>query len=124
MGGAWMTGTLVGEFTKGTTLVVQNLSQGVTMELLRQFFEFLGPIERLKLFSSPTLGSENKRFCLVEFKEESHVLPALHLDGTEMKMGVLSLRSLPETLRAPSRKWTASFSLPISLPLSFPLPLA
>ncbi|RUP45841.1 hypothetical protein BC936DRAFT_147675 [Jimgerdemannia flammicorona] len=61
---------------------VANISSLVTEQILRQMFQFLGDVEELKLYSSP--HGDGLQEALVEFKEASSAMTALHLSGTEL----------------------------------------
>ncbi|RUS32157.1 hypothetical protein BC938DRAFT_476131 [Jimgerdemannia flammicorona] len=58
---------------------VANISSLVTEQILRQMFQFLGDVEELKFPHGDGLQE-----ALVEFKEASSAMTALHLSGTEL----------------------------------------
>lgn len=41
---------MVGEFTPGSSVLVQNIAPEVTVEQLKRFFEILGPLNKLFIY--------------------------------------------------------------------------
>ncbi|CAG8601777.1 6534_t:CDS:2 [Ambispora gerdemannii] len=61
---------------------VANISALVTEPILRQLFEYLGEVINLKLHNSP--HGDGVQECIVEFKDTSSAITALHLTGVEL----------------------------------------
>ncbi|RIB20638.1 hypothetical protein C2G38_1176981 [Gigaspora rosea] len=61
---------------------VANISSLVTEPILKQLFEFLGDVTKIKLYNSP--HGDGVQECTIEFKEAYSAITALHLTGVEL----------------------------------------
>ncbi|KAK9702851.1 hypothetical protein K7432_011051 [Basidiobolus ranarum] len=67
--------------TNDNSVKVSNISSLVSETILKKVFEFLGEVVSFRLYPSVKDGLQE---CIVEFKESSSALTALHLTGTTL----------------------------------------
>ncbi|CAG8690080.1 10884_t:CDS:2, partial [Racocetra persica] len=117
---------------------VANISSLVTEPILKQLFEFLGDVTKIKLYNSP--HGDGVQECTIEFKEAYSAITALHLTGVELgdrtlmvssttapsgipfnssyQQQIISSQMLPQNLSPPRSLQSKSAQKPLVTPIT------
>ncbi|KAL1459472.1 hypothetical protein WDU94_011451 [Cyamophila willieti] len=83
------------------TLVAINIEESVTAQELVDFFQKVGTVNYIRFCSRE---NDSQRYALVEFSDQSHVIPALKLNGTTFKGKTLQMYHSTQTISKPEAK--------------------